>query len=67
MPELLALAEINRTLFLLPLAVAISLVYSASRFENPKRILQRAVRLCLQILGGAAVVFAVLTACSWGL
>jgi len=36
------------------------LVYSASRFELPDRILQRAIWLFLQIIGFMAMVFAVL-------
>ena len=36
--------------YLLPLAVMISLVYSASRFELPERILHRAARLFFQIV-----------------
>ena len=37
------LAAQNVLWYLLPLAIAISLVYSASRFEMPDRILHRAV------------------------
>ncbi len=35
----------------LPLVVAISLVYSASRHESWRRIWMHALRLCLWILG----------------
>jgi threonine/homoserine/homoserine lactone efflux protein len=37
--------------FILPLVVAISLVYSASRHESWKRIWNHAVRLCTWIMG----------------
>lgn len=50
----------NVTWYLLPLAMVVSLVYSASRFELPDRILRRATWLFLQIVGFMAVVFAVL-------
>lgn len=36
--------------YLPPLAIAISLVYSASRYEHPPRVLRRAFKLFLQIL-----------------
>ena len=50
----------NVSWYLLPLAMVVSLVYSASRFELPDRILQRAVWLFLQIVGFMGMVFAVL-------
>ena len=53
--------------YLLPLAVVISLVYSASRFEQPERIMQRALRLFLQILLFMGTVFAILFVLSDGL
>ena len=46
--------------YLLPLAFVISLVYSASRFELPERILNRATRLFLQIMLFMGAIFAVL-------
>ena len=48
----------NVSWYLLPLAMVVSLVYSASRFELPDRILQRAIWLFLQIIGFMAMVFA---------
>jgi len=45
---------------LLPLALVISLVYSASRYEVPERILRRATRLFLTIMFFMAAVFGVL-------
>ena len=53
--------------FLLPLAVVISLVYSASRFELPERILHRALRLLLQIVLFMGAIFAILFVLSDGL
>ncbi len=38
-------------LFVLPLVIAISLVYAASRHESWARIKAHATRLCLLILG----------------
>ena len=59
--------SISRLWFLLPLIVVISLVYSASRYELPDRILRRATRLGLQIAGFMAVVLALLAWLSAGL
>jgi hypothetical protein len=57
----------SRLWFLLPLIVVISLVYSASRYEAPERIVRRAGRLGLQIAGFMAVVLALLAWLSAGL
>ncbi|MEX0727306.1 MAG: hypothetical protein WD065_13615 [Planctomycetaceae bacterium] len=61
------LANFNTTWLLLPLAVVISLVYSASRFENATIILHRATRLFLQITGLMTAVFLVLLLLSYNL
>ena len=53
--------------YVLPLAVAVSLVYSASRYEEPESIINRAVRLFFQITIFMAAVFAVLWALSFRL
>jgi hypothetical protein len=53
--------------YLLPLAVAVSLVYSATRFEYPPQILRRSARLFLTILVSMAAVFVVLFLLSWNL
>ncbi len=53
--------------YLLPLAVVISLVYSASRYEHPQRILHRAVRLFVMIVLFMGGIFAVLFALSFRL
>ncbi len=44
----------------LPLVAAISLVYSASRYESWPLIWSRSLRLCLQILGLLLVATALL-------
>lgn len=56
-----------RCWFALPLIVVISLVYSASRYESPARILRRAGRLSLTITGFMLAVLVVLTVLSYGL
>jgi hypothetical protein len=61
------LGSIHRTWFAIPLIVVISLVYSASRYESPPRILRRALRLGLTITGFMAAVFAILVVFSYGL
>lgn len=53
--------------YLLPLAAAVSLVYSATRFEYPPQILRRSARLFLTILVSMAAVFLVLYLLSWNL
>jgi len=53
--------------YLLPLAAAVSLVYSATRFEHPPQILRRAARLFVTILVSMAAVFVVLLLLSWKL
>lgn len=62
------LAESENILWhLLPLAVGISLVYSASRYEERESILRRAVRLFFQITIFMTLVFSVLWALSFRL
>lgn len=64
---LLAAGMHPRILYALPLIVVVSLVYSASRYEAPDRILRRAGRLMLTITGFMAAVLAVLIVLSHGL
>jgi hypothetical protein len=52
---------INNYWFALPLVVAISLVYAASRHEAWNRIVAHAARLCGMILGILIVTTIVLT------
>lgn len=59
--------HLSRSWFALPLIVAISLVYSASRYETPQKILRRAGRLSLTITGFMLAVLAVLVVLSYGL
>ena len=53
-------AGTNVTWFLLPLAAVISLVYNASRYELPERILRRFLRLFITIVAFMSIVLAVL-------
>jgi hypothetical protein len=59
--------DANKMWLLLPLVVVVSLVYSASRYEHPRRILHKSARLFLTIIGFMAIVFGVLTFLSHGL
>lgn len=59
--------SIGRTWYLLPLVVIVSLVYSASRYEAPEKVIRRAGRLFVQIAGFMAVVLALLAFLSMGL
>jgi hypothetical protein len=61
------LAQLNITWYLLPLAVVISLVYSASRYELPERIIRRAARLFVTIMLFMAAVLLLLLLFSFGL
>lgn len=65
--SLLAIADMTVTWYLLPLSAVISLVYSASRYELPEKILARAARLFFTIVGAMAAVFALLWFLSFGL
>lgn len=58
-PPLLAAFD-NVTWYLPPLAAVISLVYSASRFELPAKIIRRAIRLFLTIMIFMGVVLVLL-------
>jgi len=58
MQNLIMLAALsNFTWYVFPLAFVISLVYSTSRYELPKRIVRRTVRLFTTIIGFMAIVF----------
>lgn len=59
--------QINVTWYLLPLAAVISLVYSATRYEDTERILRRAGRLFMQILVFMTIILGVLVALSFRL
>lgn len=58
MPAFLIFAAAqNTSWYVFPLAAAISLVYSASRYELNERILRRAFRLFITITGFMFIVF----------
>jgi len=57
---LLLAAGTNLTWFLFPLAAVISLVYSASRYEMPERILKRALKHFITIILVMSTLIAVL-------
>ncbi|MBN2474677.1 MAG: hypothetical protein JXB62_08715 [Pirellulales bacterium] len=57
---LLAVARVNDMWYALPLVIAVSLVYSATRHEQLGSILSHAVRIGVWIVGFMAVLFAVL-------
>ncbi len=67
MHALLGVTDLQVSLYLVPLSAVISLVYSASRYELPGKILSRAAKLFGQIVGFMAVVFAVLWFFSLGM
>lgn len=56
-----------RIWFALPLILVISLVYSASRYEAPEKILWRAGRMSVTIAGFMLAVLVLLVALSHGL
>lgn len=58
---------INQMWYALPLIVAISLVYAATRHELPKPIMIHAARLGVWIVGFMALVLGVLSFISWQL
>ena len=64
---LLAVGRINDLWYTLPLIVAVSLVYSATRHELMAPILAHAVRIGVWIVGFMAVIFVVLALISWWL
>lgn len=60
-------AAINQLWHAAPLIVAISLVYSGTRHEDPAAILEHAVRLGLWITGFMGAVAALLFLIAWWL
>ncbi|MDA0285676.1 MAG: hypothetical protein O3B13_05330 [Planctomycetota bacterium] len=55
----LAVAQ-NTSWYVFPLAAAISLVYSASRYELTERVIKRAIRLFVTIIGFMFIVLVIL-------
>ena len=64
---LLATLVNNDMWYALPLVVAVSLVYSATRHEQMGPILGHSLRIGVWIVGFMAIVFAVLLLLSWWL
>ena len=65
-PLLLAALDLNNTLwYALPLVIAVSLVYAATRHETMGPILTHAARIGVWIVGFMAAVFAVLLLLDW--
>ena len=62
---LLASAGVNQLWFALPLVVAISLVYGATRHELMGPILQHALRTAIWIGGFMLMIFAIIAFVSW--
>jgi len=62
---LLAALTINTMWYALPLVVAVSLVYAATRHEQMEPILGHAVRIAIWITGFMGIVFLVILAVSW--
>jgi hypothetical protein len=60
-------ATINQLWHAAPLIVAISLVYSGTRHEQPRAILEHAIRLGVWITAFMGAVAALLFAISWWL
>jgi hypothetical protein len=67
MESLLLAESTHATWYLLPLALTVSLVYSATRFEHPPQILRRSLRLFLTIMVSMAALFGILFLLSWNL
>ena len=57
----------NTLWYALPLVIAVSLVYSATRHEEVGPILGHALRVGGWIIGFMAIIFAVLVVVSWSL
>jgi hypothetical protein len=62
---LLAALGINSFWYALPLVVVVSLVYSATRHEEMRPILEHSVRIGVWIVGFMACVFVVLLLLDW--
>lgn len=57
----------NDILYALPLVVAVSLVYSGTRFEDTKLILSHALRTGIWIVVFMAIIYGLLSLVAWGL
>ena len=63
----LLIAQVNYLWYAVPLIIAVSLVYAATRHEAIVPILLHAARLALWITGFMAAIFVVLFLISWRL
>ncbi len=61
------IAQVNDLWYALPLIIAVSLVYAATRHERMGPILAHAGRLALWIVGFMAIIFGILVLVSWQL
>lgn len=59
--------DMNITWYLFPLAAAVSLVWTTSRYESTPLILQRSAKLFVQIILFMTLILCVLFALSYGL
>ena len=62
-----ALGEINRLWWLIPLALAVSFAYTASRYEQSETIVRRSLTFFWKTLAFMAVIFVVLYVLAIGL
>ena len=69
-PILIAIALFavgNDMLYAFPLIVAVSLVYSGTRYEDTKLILSHALRTAIWIIVFMAIIYGLLALVAWGL
>ncbi len=66
-PAIIWAVEAGDLWYALPLVIAVSLVYAATRHERMGPILAHAVRIGVWILGFMAVIFVALLLVSWRL
>ncbi len=64
---LLAAVAVHDFWYTVPLIIAVSLVYSATRHEQMSPILTHALRIGIWIVGFMLIIFAVLALISWWL
>ncbi|MBP87757.1 MAG: hypothetical protein CMJ64_13715 [Planctomycetaceae bacterium] len=65
--ELLAAAVHNRLWYAIPLIVAVSLVYGATRHELMGPILNNALRAAVWIVSFMSIIFGILYVISWAI
>ncbi len=61
------ISQMNDMWYALPLIIAVSLVYAATRHEDMVSILAHAGRLAMWIIGFMVAIFVILFALSWRL